>query len=167
MLDGREASGSRSMKIRALGSFLCLVISPQIFSDEPPSTCPAGRPWYLPPVEKGYDVSEQYLVLGASTPVSITVCNCSARIAGKPHPYVWINASKQVDKSTPSPSEVKKLIDEATKNHLTMVADKTNTIVVSRLGSPGCTDVQGLSVLVMHSDETGDRAGTYTRPPPN
>jgi hypothetical protein len=153
------------MTAMVFGTVLYLIMAQQVLADETLNGCPAGRPWYLPPVEQGYDVSEQYLVLGASAPVSITVCNCSARIPGKPHPYVWINASKHVAGGpAPSPSDVKKLIDEARKNHLTVASDSTNTIVVSRLPSPACTDVQGLSVLVMHDDKTSERIGTYSNP---
>lgn len=147
---------------------------------QPSDPCKSGLPWVLPRVESGFDVSEQYLLSGATTPVQITVCHCTPKTEGKPVPYVWLNVTRKVEqekqpdkqqgggnaaagRDAPSIKELDKAWKIAKGKTPVEFLDRAgNTVVVSRLAAPACTTVVGLSVLVMHSSAEEDRWGTST-----
>jgi hypothetical protein len=154
------------------------VVSSAIAADPPPQQpadpCKSGLPWVLPMVESGLDVSEQFLLSGATAPVQLTVCHCTPKTPGKPTPHVWVNVTKKVEQdkkpdggSAAAASEVPSLkeLDKAWKDskgksQFEFLGRTGNTVVVSRLSAPACMTTVGLSVLVMHSNKEEDRWGT-------
>jgi hypothetical protein len=165
------------MKLAAL-CFTAFVATTAVAADpspqQPADPCKSGLPWVLPKVEGGFDVSEQYLLSGATTPVQITVCHCTPKTPGKPTPHVWVNVTKKVEQEKqqdggnavaanglPSLKELEKAWKDAKgKTQFEFLGRTGNTVVVSRLSTPACMTVVGLSVLVMHSDTEEDRWGT-------
>jgi hypothetical protein len=158
------------------------VVGPAFAADPPPQQpadpCKSGLPWVLPPVEPGFDVSEQYLLSGAVTPVQITVCHCTPKTPGKPTPHVWVNVTKKAPqvkqqdgqeagadatavRDVPSPQQLDRLWKESKgKSQFEFLVRKDNTVNVTRLSAPSCMTAVGLSVLVMHSNTEAERWGT-------
>src|SRR6185436_16158317 len=68
--------------------------------------CDAGYPWRLTPTPQGFSTNEAPIKLNGIAGRMVTICNCTADVAGK-NTGVWVRASMSED--------TRKVVSEVTK----------------------------------------------------